>query len=695
MATQTMTMTLPRTITAPPPSHHRTFLFQPVRSMSAGIQIQRKETVQAQVHAPLEAENKEQVTGLTAWLGRVGLLPLKASIEAWAQDEGAAFVEEVLSNAPALAQALQLTGDESDRFVARLRGQPPPQPAPPRPTQVKVLKKEKILPVHASPCPCCGKPERLLWDVTIASQHEGWGRKWNECRYACPLCRRHISRTLPVNACRDCKVMWHSDCNKALQIDIEAKKPNLGQLHLYGAVMKVTKRRQGPSPPVATQAPTPRLLRTITAAPVVVAAPGGCLDRTRTSPQTPQEIQAAAARAAKAYVPLKAWNFSAMPLKQKVRQSPRDAPLSRDEVLIEETDALPGQMDRRIILERQHRLRDERRERADQELLRQRIPRDEELVHPFQKEMDEEREERKVNHVDISKKGFSGVQEDLMRVHGETIKDSLGRVFDGKLKMERAQVSRPVQDRFMSAMAEGHPIMPTFHGSSAQNYSSICERGLLIPGRGNDLRVAHGSAHGLGIYTANVSCPGLSVGFCTAPKMLVCGVLDDSSLASRARTCGNFSVKAESRVVKHVGDAVVVFDESRVVPLWQVSANSFRNRYLRASAPATQGANAVLGQWAPPAQAASASATWNPNQQGPTMGLLDAGKSKVYHVQTGQLGFLPLQPSDYHYEIRQKRVFEDKVRDKKMKYLRQEKIDRRGCMRFSRVAARGVRVKGG
>eukprot|EP00913_Durusdinium_trenchii_P000319 g292.t1 len=233
--------------------------------------------------------------------------------------------------------------------------------------------------------------------------------------------------------------------------------------------------------------------------------------------------------------------------------------------------------------------------------------------------------------------------------------NSLDGVFEGPVKLEKAQVGREVQQRFLEAMQGGYPILPTFHGSNERtrrakkrhetgretNYRSILERGLLIPGRGNELRVANGSAHGLGIYTANVTNPRLSMGFCTAPKMLVCGVLDDATVAGRAATCGNFTVKAQSNVIKHVGDAVVVFDESRVVPLWQASAQSFRGHSWR-----------------------------------PTPGGAAATPGKVYHARTRQVAFMPPVAEDNRDAILQKRIFEKKARELRMKSRRQEKSDR-------------------
>merc|ERR1719174_2813928 len=113
-----------------------------------------------------------------------------------------------------------------------------------------------------------------------------------------------------------------------------------------------------------------------------------------------------------------------------------------------------------------------------------------------------------------------------------------------------------------------------FHGTSCANLSSICSQGLLIPGMANHLKVKNGSAHGLGIYLADLNAVDLSLGFADHGAvgrggrrqlgLLVCGVLDDSRpCTDRA---GSFFVSAVSASIRRVGNAFVVFNSSRVVP---------------------------------------------------------------------------------------------------------------------------------
>merc|ERR1719277_1458094 len=69
-------------------------------------------------------------------------------------------------------------------------------------------------------------------------------------------------------------------------------------------------------------------------------------------------------------------------------------------------------------------------------------------------------------------------------------------------------------------------VHPGFHGSFARNYMSILDRGLLIPREGNELKIVNGAAFGRGVYVAQHHAAWLSFGFCSAPRMLICAVLD-------------------------------------------------------------------------------------------------------------------------------------------------------------------------
>lgn len=150
----------------------------------------------------------------------------------------------------------------------------------------------------------------------------------------------------------------------------------------------------------------------------------------------------------------------------------------------------------------------------------------------------------------------------------------LQSLFRGPVCLKPTPLSKGVQDNFLLAtkIFNGQ-LIPTYHGTATSNLASIFQRGLLIPREnGNDVRVANGSAHGVGIYTAQVDSPQLSLGFAKGSKtLLICGVLDDAvpvNAAAALRTYGHLGLKAESESIRHVGDAVVIFDSRRVAPLF-------------------------------------------------------------------------------------------------------------------------------
>merc|ERR1712032_846892 len=224
------------------------------------------------------------------------------------------------------------------------------------------------------------------------------------------------------------------------------------------------------------------------------------------------------------------------------------------------------------------------------------------------------------------------------------------------------------QQRFMDGTQELEgELVPTYHGSRMENYGPICARGLLVPGRGNELRVVNGAAHGRGIYTARVGAPSVSMGFCSDPKMLVCGVMDDADpLTQHQFVCGGHNLFSQSQTIKHVGDAVVVFDERRIVPLFEVSAGEFcPHRNYR-----------IIGR---PAQSNQSLLSWKGNKalsatRAAPPALISCGKNKVYHAPTGQFAFMPPLPADEGSHGRnQKRIYEKKVWQKVRRMDRDEK----------------------
>lgn len=417
------------------------------------------------------------------------------------------------------------------------------------------------------------------------------------------------------------------------------------------------------------------------------------MGRTTTSPVTGPELARGAAQVAAAYIPLTAWprhtavvrsqvspvilsrTFTPAVPEQPIAEEP---PLTRNERLIEETEGLPGQLDRRFDT-RYLRMDDRFRMHGSEEaILRARIPSPAELENPFLKEIEEDRQRK----IEIrQEKALSGgqpnldqVRKELMREHGPTIKANLNRVFDGSIKLKPVAVGPEVQQRFLHSHGTlVGEVIPTYHGSKQENYASICERGLLIPGKGNELSIVNGAAHGRGIYTARVHAPELSRGFCSDPRMLVCGVLDDAAPNLRPQACGRLSVTAASNAIKHVGDAVVVFDQSRVVPLFEASGEQFSQSRWGMLRQAGGGGTVITPQqWTPYAQTSA------PVHQTP-VGTFAFGKHKVKHVESGQMAWdaPPVFSSDKNY-VKVKRDYEKQQWQVQRQQQRAEKAEVQG-----------------
>lgn len=150
---------------------------------------------------------------------------------------------------------------------------------------------------------------------------------------------------------------------------------------------------------------------------------------------------------------------------------------------------------------------------------------------------------------------------------GEAILEALSHVMGDEIDLRPTPLSFRVQSAFARTLYElstirshqartlyelsDHPMKVcfTFHGTPESNLPSIYEHGLVIPGRGNNVLIANGAAHGHGIYTANGNAPWLAARFCGgSDKMLVCAVL-------------------QTPQVEAVRDAQVIFDRNHVVPL--------------------------------------------------------------------------------------------------------------------------------
>jgi len=160
-------------------------------------------------------------------------------------------------------------------------------------------------------------------------------------------------------------------------------------------------------------------------------------------------------------------------------------------------------------------------------------------------------------------KSFQDLQRGFLQTYGQRIKAELPGV-----RLVPTQVGSHVEQGFLRSMQqEDVQLQPAYHGTLRKNFDLIQANGLLVPGTGG-VTVANGSAHGVGIYTAKLGASQLSKGFSRDSKdIFVCAVAD-SSHCEKGHELGSLTLHSESRDVRHVGNAMVVFDSKRVAPLF-------------------------------------------------------------------------------------------------------------------------------
>lgn len=175
-----------------------------------------------------------------------------------------------------------------------------------------------------------------------------------------------------------------------------------------------------------------------------------------------------------------------------------------------------------------------------------------------------------MNEIDQNGGAFERLRAKFLKDHGSSVLEALEKCGEAPM-LSPAPLNPHVQELFLSASDARHSriVRPAFHGTAASNHNLIFEQGLLIPGAKSGLCVAHGSAHGNGVYTAALRNPCLSKGFTAGcRKMLVCGVADDAAPCDSKEKIGQFDVTSKSEQVYHVGDAMVIFNHELVAPLF-------------------------------------------------------------------------------------------------------------------------------
>jgi len=151
---------------------------------------------------------------------------------------------------------------------------------------------------------------------------------------------------------------------------------------------------------------------------------------------------------------------------------------------------------------------------------------------------------------------FEAFRWEFFKRHADTFCSGLSRCLGAQLQLYPAPLFKGVGESLRCA-CQGElqgTLVPALHGTHENNLASIYKNGLVIPGKGNGVKVTNGSSYGVGIYTASMAGAAMSRGYARGsnPPVLVCGVLD----------CMHESE------VRHAGGALVIFDDRRVAPLF-------------------------------------------------------------------------------------------------------------------------------
>jgi len=279
---------------------------------------------------------------------------------------------------------------------------------------------------------------------------------------------------------------------------------------------------------------------------------------------------------------------------------------------------------------------------------------------------------------------WRSMQDDFQQKYGREIKNELGV----GVQLERVIPCSPVQEQFLMGCRDGEDMpRAAYHGTRSCNIPSISERGLLIPGN-NGVRVQNGSAHGVGIYTAKLGSSMLSRGFCDSNQMFICGVNDSKKVRGKSvRTFGKAlhhrhhhrpaATQAGSRMgnlkvhkdgpVRHVGNAMVIFDESRVAPLFVATMNNLAHNPWKAWKAKLRFQRTSRVDLA---------ATGSPNKIGVPQFV---GKQQTLIEETGQVVWLPPSSESYDYTEAKhvKRQVVQKMRDVGRRAARDAKQSKR------------------
>jgi len=335
------------------------------------------------------------------------------------------------------------------------------------------------------------------------------------------------------------------------------------------------------------------------------------------------------------------------------------------------------------------------RQRVDRIVLKARIPTDAELraqeiarkAAAQAAELDRQEDEdvqlraEKTHPLD----SFDSLRFEFLSQHGGKLKAELGE----EVKFVPAALSLPVQDRFLrTVQATGEVPDFGYHGTDCKNFAGIFNQGLRVPGNGG-VSVVHGSSHGVGIYTATPGAASLSRGFCDSEDMLVCGVVTHkaprmpqdrpprfvgghrnrhrpaAALNANPKMVGRLRVGRDDRIIREVGGARIIFNESYVAPLFVAKGAGRRRVYIQSKNGASVGVVRLNG----------------PGGNQNTAGSTRAGAGQVVIKESGERVWLPPEAINSWNPRRVKRMYEGRRQDRERRRARAAKAEAQafGC----------------
>lgn len=166
---------------------------------------------------------------------------------------------------------------------------------------------------------------------------------------------------------------------------------------------------------------------------------------------------------------------------------------------------------------------------------------------------------------------FEKFRSEFFYSHGHCFLEQLQHLYLNRCSrwnLRATPVSQWVRQKFLDTLEsenlEGsNKLLMAFHGTHQKSLPSIYNDGLLVPGLGNVIKVANGSAYGCGIYAARSDSASTSWGYSRGnmQPMLICAALD-----------------GPTGIVRHGGNFMVFFQNHRVVPLFEASVAEYQLR---------------------------------------------------------------------------------------------------------------------